>query len=657
MSRLYSGALGRHDRAFAVRSGLLPNWSSCIDVFLGHGGIPVRSVAFSPDGSCFATGGEDSYIRVWRTTTRTLFLSIQCPASTIITALAFSPDGAHIASTLDDGTVRLWRTATGANVHILESSAKSLRFITYSSDGRRILSASGDGQVRLWDSYDGRALLTLEGAGTARQAALSPDGSTIAYGAGQFLQMYHLSSAESESRSMSCDALMTTAAVTFAADGRHLAAATHIQISIWSYPSMTLLRSFDISGAPCRMAFSSDGLQFCYGCSDGSVNLWRISNNVLHTIKAHDGPVHDIVWSHDSLQIVTVGRDGTIRIWDANLYPSFEETKHPLPATVAPSPSSPTPDQQEYRFNDRPRYIQTLATKASARQRRGAFEWSYITGRASATSFRWPCNVLSPDGNLKVLIHPSDVVQIQDMRTGAVTPLSLPVGYVCSVAFAPNSDYFVIGSIMGSVEVRNMSWIMTAAHHGHRESVVTCSFSSNGELVVSGSGRLVAVFDIASNDIVRYLGPHQASIVDAAFGADDEHVLSQDSSHTFYLWCIKDKLPTLLCNFTFDNDAWLYALDFCPDESSVCLHSGAVRSDTVSLWAPTSRAWPVYNVTADGWVYEKGPGYSRRLGWILPSWRHPLGSESGKFFVVDDAEHILVELDFFSSMYQSETMA
>ena len=80
----------------------------------GHRG-GVYCIAFSPDGTKFASGGDDGTIQLWDS--RTFTASGNCfEAFWTYLCLAFSPDSTKIASGSSYNSIQLWDTNSGAAI-------------------------------------------------------------------------------------------------------------------------------------------------------------------------------------------------------------------------------------------------------------------------------------------------------------------------------------------------------------------------------------------------------------------------------------------------------------------------------------------------------------------------------------------------------------
>src|SRR5262249_11874429 len=72
----------------------------------GHG-LPVRMVAFSPDGQRLAGGGPDKTVKIWDLTTGQEILKLK-ENTDMITCIQYVSDGRRLMSVAMDGTVRTW---------------------------------------------------------------------------------------------------------------------------------------------------------------------------------------------------------------------------------------------------------------------------------------------------------------------------------------------------------------------------------------------------------------------------------------------------------------------------------------------------------------------------------------------------------------------
>lgn len=69
----------------------------------------VRTLAWSPDGSKVASGGEDTTVQIWNAKDGKLLYTYRAHTGNVL-ALVWSPDGNTIASGGEDGVVRIWTT-------------------------------------------------------------------------------------------------------------------------------------------------------------------------------------------------------------------------------------------------------------------------------------------------------------------------------------------------------------------------------------------------------------------------------------------------------------------------------------------------------------------------------------------------------------------
>ncbi len=118
----------------------------------GEGGVDC--LAFSPDGSLIAAGGEDGRVLAWETATGRRRCSDYLVLSPL--ELAFSPDGRRLAA-VDREVVSIWDVQTGKSILALRGSPPrptdlaSNAALAWSPNGRWLAAVNWDGSVALWD--------------------------------------------------------------------------------------------------------------------------------------------------------------------------------------------------------------------------------------------------------------------------------------------------------------------------------------------------------------------------------------------------------------------------------------------------------------------------------------------------------------------------
>ncbi|MGN6816155.1 MAG: WD40 repeat domain-containing protein, partial [Solirubrobacterales bacterium] len=136
----------------------------------GNENQPVESIAFSPEGSWIATGGQDQQIVLWRLTEHDSgHITVdQTPGPLLqgqtVLSLAFSPDGSTLAAGDTGGIICLYevanRRAIGARSCLVgnyttglsEGGIEDLEFARLDNGKTALLSTGSGQQIVAWNS-------------------------------------------------------------------------------------------------------------------------------------------------------------------------------------------------------------------------------------------------------------------------------------------------------------------------------------------------------------------------------------------------------------------------------------------------------------------------------------------------------------------------
>lgn len=232
---------------------------------------PQTSVAFSPDGSSYASGGYDGRVVLWDRATRTARWTRG--HGRLVNAVRFSPSGRLLASCGADKVCRIWRVADGTLVNLLSRQPDDLNALAW-LDEHRLVTVSQDGTGRVWDVEGGRLEEVC------------------------FTHTDHC---------MSVDAT---------ADGAYVATCGEdATIRLWE-SSGTLLRILDRAGHAEMCRFSPDGALLAASCDDGYVHLMLPDGTPQGLVGPYDVAVKAIAWSPDAAFVAVGAYDSTVRIWD-----------------------------------------------------------------------------------------------------------------------------------------------------------------------------------------------------------------------------------------------------------------------------------------------------------------------------------------------------
>ncbi|MCA8994398.1 MAG: WD40 repeat domain-containing protein [Planctomycetaceae bacterium] len=302
------------------------------DLTISHRRSAVRSIAYSPDGSLIASGGQDNTLRIWNASNGHQVFSLKGHTHTI-TVVKFSVHGKWIASGSSDRTVRIWDVETGQQFRLLTANQSDVRDIAFSPNGTRIASVGVDDRtLHVWNIFSDQEAFSITGPREwqgLESVAFSPDDKWLALGTyNGTVQICDATTGE-QRRTIAKD-MGVIRGLDFSPDSAQLAV-SGAAITVWDVVADKQIAKFDIPGMRFDVTFSPDGQRIAACTSDAYLAEWdvasqrqTISLDVPHLdhlgfVSKGINYVYEVAYSPNGQQLAACSSDGEIRIWDLPL--------------------------------------------------------------------------------------------------------------------------------------------------------------------------------------------------------------------------------------------------------------------------------------------------------------------------------------------------
>lgn len=276
---------------------------------------PVYDVSYNSEGTQIATASFDDTVKLWDALTGELLMTLTENTESVL-CVKYNPEGNLVASSSYDGMVRVFNSTTGELLQTLEGHTQVPYEMEYTEDGQTLFTIAQDNTVCSWDVATGDVNEVWE-VPPVSEFTQSPDGRMIMLNS--YENPVRVWDLETDETLFTFDGVFLPPfqAMTYTPDdGQLRTGAFDDGVWVWDIATWELVEM--VQGEMERteaIATSPDGGVKAMALENGDIALTNADGDVLTTLVGHTMPVIGLTFTADGTSLISVGSDGTIRLW------------------------------------------------------------------------------------------------------------------------------------------------------------------------------------------------------------------------------------------------------------------------------------------------------------------------------------------------------
>jgi WD40 repeat protein len=294
--------------------------------------------------------------------------------------------------------------------------------------------------------------------------------------------------------------------------------------------------------------------------------LWSFCHADQRSLAGHTGDVYVAQVVAHGRQLVTAGRDGSLRLWDLDGIPR---------ATI---------------LHQYPRELNFVAvapdgvTLATGSDDGSVSLWNLAAGRELGHfggHANWVlCGAISPDGGQLATAGRDNAIRLWALPGGElVAELTGHTSTVESLAYLPNGSSLVSTSADCTSRIWDLSAMSGSVLATHPLPVYCVACSHDGQSLATGcEDGNIYVWDIATRGLRGRLSGHMEAVQSVAFSPDDTQLASTGRDCTVRVWNLATRTQT---ESFMGHSSRVWSVAWFPDNATL---ASAGADGTVRLW-------------------------------------------------------------------------